>query len=119
MLKYNIKNLMRLRGITRPYTFLKRKGFSRNMASRLGTEKLAGITPWQIEKLCIVLKCLPSDLFFWEADKGEQATESHPLWKIRKQEVKSVSDVGKRVAAEKMGEFLDAVKAVEEKFKAG
>ena len=108
---------MKLRGITQPYAFLRRKGFSRNVASRLGTEKMAGLTPGHIEKLCVALKCLPSDLFYWVADKEERATESHPLWKIRQQEVKSVSNVGKGVAMEKMSEFLDAVKEVEDKFK--
>lgn len=117
MLKYNIKNLMKLRGVVHPTAYLMKNGFSKGVAERIGGEKMTGISPWQVERLCVVLRCLPSDLFCWSADKGEEATESHPLWKIREKGVGSVMDVGKGIAAEKMGEFLEKVKEVEEDFK--
>lgn len=117
MLKYNIKNLMKLRGISQPSAFLKKHGFTQNVATRIAAEKMAAISPWQVERLCVVLKCLPSDLYCWTADKGEEATESHPLWKIREQKLGSVTEVGMGIPAEKMGEFLEKVKEVEEGMK--
>jgi hypothetical protein len=117
MLKYNVLNLMRVRGVVHPYAFLVKNGFTRGVAQRIAGGKMVAISPWNVERLCVVLKCLPSDLYCWTADKGEDDTESNPLWKIREQAVKSVADVGKGISAERMGEFLDAVKVVEEKYK--
>jgi DNA-binding Xre family transcriptional regulator len=117
MLKYNIKNLMRLRGISQPSAFLKKYGFTQNVATRIAAEKMVAISPWQVERLCTALKCLPSDLYCWTADKGETANEIHPLWKIREHAVMSVTEVGKGIPAEKMGEFLEKVKEVEEGMK--
>lgn len=117
MLKYNVKNLMRLRGISEPSAFLKMHGFTQGMATRIAAEKMVGVSPWQVERLCVALKCTPSDLYCWTPEKGEAATESHPLWKLREQEVMSVTEVGKGIPAEKMGEFLEKVKAMEEEMK--
>jgi len=117
MLKFNIKNLMKIRGISEPSAFLRKNGFSKNTSVRIAGEKMVTISPRQVERLCVVLRCLPSDLFCWSADKGEEATESHPLWKIREKGVGSVMDVGKGIAADKMGEFLERVKEVENNFK--
>lgn len=117
MLKFNIKNLMKLRGITHPHAYLLKNGFSRSVAARIAAEKMTAISPSQIEKLCIVLKCLPNDLFCWTAGKDETATESHPLWKIREKEIKSVAELGKEIHAEKFPEFFEKVKQLEEGMK--
>lgn len=117
MLKYNIKNLLKQRGISQPSAFLQRNGFSRSVAVRIAGEKMVAISPWQVERLCVVLKCMPNDLFCWTADKGETVAESHPLWRIREQEMGSLDDVGKDLPTEKLGEFLERVKEVEEGMK--
>lgn len=117
MLKYNIKNLLRQRGVTQPYAFLMKNGFSRSVAQRIAAEKMAGVSPWQVERLCLALKCLPNDLFCWTADKGETAEEGHLLWPLRERELGSLADVGKDVPTEKMGEFLERVKELENNLK--
>lgn len=117
MLKYNIKSLMILRGIAHPSAFLMKNGFTRNVASRIAAEKMTAISPSQIEKLCLVLNCLPNDLFCWTAGSGETASENHPLWKIRHQEIKSVAELGKEIHAEKIHEFFEKVKQLEEGMK--
>ncbi len=117
MLKYNVKNLMRLRGISEPCAFLKMHGFAKGTATRIAREKMLGLSPRQVEQLCVALKCTPSDLYCWTPEKGETATENHPLWKLRERAVMSVADVGKGIPAEKMGEFLEKVKKMEEEMK--
>ena len=117
MLKYNIKNLLRQRGVTQPYAFLMKNGFSRCVAQRIAAEKMVTISPWQVERLCLALKCMPNDLYCWTAEKGEAADEGHLLWKLREREIGSLADVGKDVPKEKLGEFLEKVKAVEEGYR--
>lgn len=113
MLKYNIKNLLRQRGVSQPYAFLMKNGFSRSVAQRLAAEKMATISPQQVEKLCLALMCLPNDLYCWTADKGETADERHLLWVLRERKLDSLADVGKNVPKEKMDEFLEKVKEIE------
>ncbi len=117
MLKYNIKNLMKLRGITHPSAYLLKNGFSRNVAVRIAAEKMTAISPSQIEKLCNILKCLPNDLFLWIPGKDETATERHPLWKIREKEIKSVTELGNEIHAENFPDFIEKVKLLEEGIK--
>lgn len=114
MLKYNIKNIMKLRGITQPSSYLLKNGFTKNTAGRIAGEKMKAITPSQIEKLCVALNCLPNDLFSWIADKDETANENHPLWKIRRLERSSVAELTKEIPVEKMSEFMEKMKEVKE-----
>jgi DNA-binding Xre family transcriptional regulator len=116
MLKYNIKNLMKLRGITHPSAYLMKHGFGRGTAVRIAAEKMTGISPSHIERLCYALKCLPNDLFYWTADKGEQATDGHLLWSLRLQTLKSVTDIGVGISVDKMGKFLEDVEQLEVKY---
>ena len=108
---------MKLRGITHPSAFLLRNGFTRSESSRIAVEKIKALSPSQIERLCKVLRCIPNDLFCWTPDAKEINPETQTLWKIRCQEQKSITDIGKEIPAEKMSEFLAKVKEVEEKFK--
>ncbi len=117
MLKYNIRNLMKMRGIANPIAFLKENGFTRGTAGRIAAEKMKIISPPQIEKLCILLNCLPNDLYCWIADKEETANESHPLWKIRQQEMKSFPELYFEIPSEKMPGFLEKVKQIKEEMK--
>jgi DNA-binding Xre family transcriptional regulator len=117
MLKYNIKNLMKQRGIFQPYAFLMKNGFSRSEAQRITGARMVAIMPGQVERLCLALKCMPNDLFCWTADKGEAADEGHLLWALRERELESLADVGKGVPKEKMDEFLEAVKRLEDGMK--
>ena len=114
MLKYNIKNIMKLRGITHPSAYLLKNGFTKSTAERIAGEKMKAISPTQIEKLCVMLNCLPNDLFCWVAGKDESANENHPLWKIRRQERSSVAELTKEIPVEKIPAFMEKMNEVKE-----
>lgn len=117
MLKYNIKGLMELRGITHPYAFLKRNGFGESEATRLASQKSKYLCPRQVEMLCMALKCEPNDLYVWVPGKDETADKNHPLWNLLSNEVGSVKDLGKDIPVERIKDFLLEAKALEAKYK--
>lgn len=117
MLKYNVKNLMKVRGITHPYAFLRKRGFSHSTAARMAGEKMVGITPSLIESLCLVLKCTPNDLFVWTPGNGEVVSEGHPLKKLIAKESVSLDDLGNDIAVDRIVDFIKEAKALEEKYR--
>lgn len=79
MLQYNLKGVMRLRGIERPHRFLVNAGFSRHTASRLLDMKCQKIFAEHVDKLCTALICTPNDLFVWTPDKGVVYADDFPM----------------------------------------
>jgi DNA-binding Xre family transcriptional regulator len=117
MFKYNIKGLMRLRGIAEPYAFLKKHGFGDSEATRLGSEKMKYLCPRQVEGLCMALKCEPNDLYMWIPDKDEVVNDNHPLKNLLNKDAGSVTDLGKDIPVEKVIDFLKEARALEAKYK--
>lgn len=79
MMQYNFERIFRARGIDKPFSFLVRSGFSDNFASRVRNNKIKMVSPAQLEKLCVALRCTPNDLFDWVPEKHIQAGKDHPL----------------------------------------
>jgi DNA-binding Xre family transcriptional regulator len=77
MLKFNIKNLIKMRGVREPMGFLMKHGFTRNESGRIANEKIKMLKLKQIERLCRAFKCEPNHLFAYEgeAEAGQPMTE--------------------------------------------
>jgi len=84
MIKYNFERIFRARGIARPFSFLKRNGFSDNFASRIKNNKVVRLDLTHLEKLCFILKCNPNDLLEWTPEKDMDYDDNHPLNMIKK-----------------------------------
>lgn len=86
MLTLNLYPIFRARGIERPYTFLVKAGLTPHTANVLLNSKTKVFRLDHIEKLCLILKCEPSDLLAWNPNKNEIIDEGHPLTKLKHSE---------------------------------
>ena len=79
MLKFNFQRLFKARGIEKPFTYMVRKGFSRNYATRLNTGKIKMMNLKDVESMCEFLECTPNDLLEWTPNKNVADASKHPL----------------------------------------
>ena len=86
MITYNFDRIFKARGIERPFSYLRQAGFSDNFATKIKNNRVARLNLKEIERLCIVLKCTPNDLYEWEPDKDSQIEKDHPIYTIKKSE---------------------------------
>ena len=85
MLSFNLKPVLRERGIERPYTFLVKAGIAPHTANRILHSNTRVMRLEHIELLCSVLLCEPNDLLVWSPDKGKIYPPDHPLQKLKYQ----------------------------------
>ncbi|HBX46233.1 MAG TPA: hypothetical protein DEG28_10170, partial [Porphyromonadaceae bacterium] len=66
MLYYNLKPIMKLRGISHPYSFLVNAGFSPKIAQKISGGTMRSLRMSHVERLCLALMCEPNDLLAWK-----------------------------------------------------
>lgn len=79
MLYLNLNPVLRLRGIEKPYSFLVRSGFSNHTAHYLLSASPRAIRLDHLEKLCLLLKCVPNDILGWKPDPDTLFDVNTPL----------------------------------------
>jgi DNA-binding Xre family transcriptional regulator len=82
MLQYNFSRVFNIRGIERPFTFLRKAGFSEQFASRIKNNKVRRLNMEQLERLCLLLKCTPDDLMEWVPENNSEVSDQHPINKL-------------------------------------
>jgi len=103
MLYFNVKRLLDLRGIDRPYTFLVKNGFVSQTATNIINNQIARITPAQMETLCLLLNCTPNDLLDWRPSANAVVPENHPLRTLTKEKTPPpISEMVKDLPVEKL-----------------
>ena len=84
MLTYNFDRVFKARAIEKPFTFLRKCGFSDNFATKIKNNRVKRLNLNEIERLCLVLKCTPNDFFEWQPDNSDQIEDAHPLNTIKR-----------------------------------
>ncbi len=79
MLIWDFIKVFKMRGIRRPYSYLRSIGFSHSLAHRIGTNKIDKLSLDNLEKLCEHLKCTPHDFLVWKPRKAQAEDEHHAL----------------------------------------
>ncbi len=115
MLKYNLKRLFEARGIGKPYSFLRKNGFSLNEATRIANEKVLALNPVQMEKLCIALYCSPNDLLEWIPSNQLYDTPSHPLYPLKNPVKIDLTNLHADIPLNKLEEFKHGLDELKEK----
>lgn len=111
MLKQNIANLLRIRGVEDASRYLVQQGMKYHTVNRILTGKVDTITYATIEQFCLHCNCTPDDLFVWEPDDVVKPAENHPLHKLKPKPV--VLSPAERIIKlpvgklEKLQEFMD------------
>ncbi|MBU2914477.1 MULTISPECIES: helix-turn-helix domain-containing protein [Reichenbachiella] len=81
MLTLQISRLMHIRGIPKPYNYLRKLGLSHNVVHRMLADKAVGIKMYQLQQLCIALHCTPNDLMAWDSAETSLAP-NHPITEL-------------------------------------
>lgn len=84
MLNYNFERIFKARAVERPFTYLRRAGFSDKFATKINQNKVRRLNLEETERLCMVLRCTPNDLYEWTPNPSDPVDENHPLNEIRK-----------------------------------
>ena len=84
MLSYNFKTILELRGVTKPFGYLRKNGFSQNLAYRITSEDTGSLHLKVVERLCKLLNCTPHDALVWKPDKPADDNPKHPLYFLKK-----------------------------------
>ena len=82
MLLLNLEKIIKDRGYPKPNAFLVSLGFNYYTANRLLNNVKTSITFFEIERICIGLKCLPSDMFVWKPSAKERQDQSISLARL-------------------------------------
>ncbi len=83
MLKLNIAELLKGRGIDNPGRYLVEKGMAYHRVNRLLTGKTDSMSYPVLEELCRLCVCTPNELFVWEKDEAVAVADDHPLYALK------------------------------------
>jgi len=85
MIKMHIASLCEQRGIRNPASTLIKAGISQGIVTKYLKGKVKRLPLDHIEKLCLLFRCAPNDLFTWTPDKKTDDYPENPLQLIRQQ----------------------------------
>ncbi len=83
-MNYDFKRVFQARGIDRPFSFLKKVGFSDNFAVKVNQNKVVRLDLKHMEQLCLQLRCTPNDFMVWVPENGQKVDAEHPLQEIKR-----------------------------------
>ena len=84
MLTFNFTRIFMARGINKPFSFLRKTGYSDNFATRIVNNRINKLNLKDIEILCEILQCTPNDLLEWTPDKKQETMKNHPLTPLKR-----------------------------------
>ncbi len=106
MLYFNPKRVFALRGIPNPLTYLMKNGFGRGTANNLLNFNNRSVKFEHLERLCVLLRCTPNDLYDWKPGKDLVAGDDHPLNALKRTASKTPLEFMKELPLEKLDEMF-------------
>ncbi len=86
MLRYNFTRIFKAKAIDRPFTFLRKAGFSESFASKVKNNRVNRLNLDLLERLCLSLGCTPNDFMEWRPRNNQSLPANHPLNELRRTE---------------------------------
>ncbi len=112
MIKFNFSRIFTARGISKPYSFLLKAGFSTGFAYKVSNDRVKNIRNRELEKLCLLLVCTPEDFMEWEPNKGAKVDKDHPLYELQKTD--NIFDISKSLRSVPMDRLEEIYKSIQE-----
>ena len=78
MIVYNIREMMAIRGISKPFTELVKAGITNQVAHQILNDQNYAIKLKHLTIVCRLLHCTPNDIMVWKEDQVPMAND-HPL----------------------------------------
>jgi len=102
----NLKELLKARGIIKPYAYLIKAGIPAFTASQMVNGTLKAIKLEYIELLCKALYCTPNDLLVWVPGDAV-LPDSHPLTKLERSDaLRQVSEAIKTLPLDELKKLV-------------
>ncbi|CAN5123838.1 hypothetical protein BH11BAC6_BH11BAC6_05390 [soil metagenome] len=79
MLRYNLNQVTKARGITKVSAFLEQCGFSSGTRSKIKLGRSRTLDLQQVETICKQLRCTPNEIIEWVPAENEELPADHPL----------------------------------------
>lgn len=93
MLKFDLERLFKIRAVNKRLAYLYKNGFTYGEAQRLVSGKISRLPISHIEKLCVLFKCSPSELFTYVPNESANLPEDHPLNSLVREETAPLSEL--------------------------
>jgi len=105
----NIQHVCAIRNIDRPFTFLRKNGFTHNTATQLANNQVIAINIAHIEKLCLIFNCTPNDLFDYKPNQPvEKNNPLTPL--IKNTQPVNFNDLVRNLPLDKLKEIEEEIR---------
>lgn len=106
----NVKRIMSLRGVEKPYKFLLNLGFTPATANILLSSTAQRVTLEYLERLCLALNCTPNDLIEWQANNTQTVAETHSINSLKKKNLDVLLSEAPVYKFEQMADILQDLK---------
>lgn len=115
MFYFDIKKVMKLRGIEKHYNFMLELGFIPSSAHIFLKREARQIKLDQLERLCVALNCTPNDLLEWRPNANQTVSETHSLNALRKKGDKDLPELLKEVPMDKFEQIVEILQDLKDK----
>ncbi len=110
MIIFNLNRLLRIKGVTKPYSYLMSIGYSSSTASQIARNQVRSFTLTSIEKMCTQLNCTPNDLFEYIPPSAQKLPDDHALNTLkREQNLEEINKLLSNLSMEKIRELSELV----------
>jgi DNA-binding Xre family transcriptional regulator len=107
----NIQHICAVKNIERPFTFLRKQGFTHGIATRLLNNKITEINLAHIEKLCLIFNCTPNELFDYKPTQPVEQIKNNPLTAIIKsQQPVNFNELVRSLPLDKLKEIEEEIR---------
>lgn len=110
MLILRIDNLLKNKGIDKPYAWLRKLGFNHNTANKLLSRDHIRVPLSQIEIICKAAWCTPSDLMEWLPDIPTEDIATHPLQQLRPTVAENILHELYKLPPDKLNEIKEIIR---------
>lgn len=87
MIYFNFARIFKLKGITRPFTYLTKNGYSAGYATKLTNNRVQEINLVRLEKFCRDFNCTPNDILDFKPSSKDPIPKDHALHTLTKKEI--------------------------------
>ena len=116
MLIFNLPRLLKIKGITKPFSYFMSIGYSRGTASKMAQNRERGFTFDKLERYCIDFNCTPNDLFDFYPNTSKPLPIDHPLLQLKREDNTAVINaLLHELPYEKIKELAELVQKEKEK----
>ena len=111
MIRFNLPRLLKIKGITKPFSYFMSLGYSRGTASKMARNLEQGFTLEKLERYCIDFNCTPNDLFEYHPNNKNKLKPDHPLFQLKREDnTNEINALLHELPLEKIKELADLVK---------